>query len=150
MAENETKRKDRDEQGKFVKGHKVPSPRRGRPTRGDVMPVLTAITQAAYTAEELVSMIHDTYNMAVAEKDWKGMFTVINFVVQYAVGKPVQRTLSATIDPNALKELFGGTDDSSTNTVGEAAGTVEADVAGRTIDVPSAAGGEGTDQGDTG
>jgi hypothetical protein len=123
----DVERKDRDDAGKFVKGHKVPSPRTGRPTRGDTMPVLIAITQAAYSAEELVKMIRDTYEMAEEEKDWKGMFTVINFIAQYAVGKPVQRSLVANIDPGKLRELFGVDTDDAARSDGAIEGELGAD-----------------------
>lgn len=102
-------RKDRDESGKFVKGHKVPSPRTGR-KKADSYPILVAITQMAYTPEELVEMLHETYVVAQKSEDAKAMMQVIQFVVNYAIGKPVQRTLSATIDPEQLKEIFGGSD----------------------------------------
>ncbi len=106
--------KDRDESGKFKKGHKVPSPRRGRPARADTMPVLIAIAQEAYTSEELIAMLHETYEMAKEERAWKGMFDVIQLVVHYAVGKPVQRTLSATIDPNDIRAMFEGIENEQT------------------------------------
>jgi hypothetical protein len=108
----EQERKDRDELGRFAKGNKVDSPRRGRPSRADSMPILIAITQE-YSIDELRHMLRQTYDMAVAKEDWKGMFQVLQFVMNYAVGKPVQRTLSATIDPEQIKRLFqgGGRDD---------------------------------------
>lgn len=110
-------RKDRDESGKFVKGHKVPSPRTGRPKRtGNNMSILAAVSQEAYTAEELVQMIHETYNMAREKEEWKGMYTVIAFIVSYAVGKPVQRSLSATIDKDEVRRIlsgFGGQDETN-------------------------------------
>lgn len=99
-------RKDRDEAGRFVKGNKVPSPHRGRPARGDTMPVLIAVAQGAYTPEQLVDMLHETYEMSKEKGDWKGMFQVIQFVVNYAVGKPVQRSISASVDPDEIRKML--------------------------------------------
>lgn len=70
------------------------------------MPLLIAVTEAAYTPEELVEMLHDTYEMAVENNDWKGMFQVIQLVLNYGIGKPVQRTLKATIDPDEIRAFF--------------------------------------------
>jgi len=104
-------RRDRDELGKFVKGHKVPSPRQGRLRKEQRFPLLVAVTQEAYSPEEIVAMIHETYAVARKADDAKAMMQVIQLVLNYAIGKPVQRTLSASIDPEKLKELFGGGDD---------------------------------------
>lgn len=98
----------RNEKGQFVKGQVVPAPRRGRPSRADSMPVLIAIAEEAYTPEQLRDMLRETYDMAVEKEDWKGMFQVIQFVLNYAVGKPVQRTLTANVNPDFIKELFQG------------------------------------------
>lgn len=100
----------RDDKGRFKKGQVVPAPRRGRPSRTDSMPVLVAVAEQAYSAEQLVEMVRETYETARGLDDWKGMFTVIQFVVNYAVGKPVQRTLTANINPELIKEFFQGRD----------------------------------------
>lgn len=115
---SESPRKDRDENGKFVKGHKVPSPRTGRMRKEQRFPILVAITQMAYTPEELVEMLHETWAVAKESQDGKAMLQVIQLVLNYAVGKPVQRTLSATVDPDKLRALFGedNQDDRESNT----------------------------------
>lgn len=109
-------RKDRDESGRFVKGNKIPVPRRGRPARGDIMPVLIAVTEE-FSVDELRVMLRDTWQTAVEKEDWKGMYTVLNFVVSYAIGKPVQRSLTAQIDPEKLKELFAPQEDADEEVV---------------------------------
>ncbi len=100
-------RKDRDEAGKFVKGNKVVSPRAGRPKKMDSMPILRAITEE-YSLEELGSMLRETYKTAYMADDAKAMLQVIKLVLDYAIGKPVQRTLSATIDPDQVRNILGG------------------------------------------
>lgn len=107
MAEVE-KRSDRDDKGKFIKGHKVPSPRAGRPRKADSMPFLQAIASAAYSPEQIVDLIHETVDLARKVENPKIMLEVVRLVLDYAIGKPVQRTLTATIDPERLKEIFGG------------------------------------------
>ena len=118
-------RKDRDEKGKFIQGHKVPSPRSGRLRKADHMPILYAVTQAAYSPEDLVEMLHETYRVAAKAEDAKAMMQVIQFVVNYAIGKPVQRTLTASIDPDKLKELFGDSDDEDDGGITIDGGVVE-------------------------
>lgn len=110
MSKESKPSSDRDEFGRFRKGHKIDSPRRGRPHKTDSFPILLAVTQE-YSIAELRKMLRDTYDMAQSEKDWKGMFQVLQFVMNYAVGKPVQRTLSATIDPSKIREIFGMDED---------------------------------------
>ena len=94
-----------DERGRFAKGNKVVAPNRGRPARADIMPVLIAVTEE-FTVDELRQMLRDTWATAVEKEDWKGMYAVVNFVVQYAVGKPVQRTLTAHFDPEQALRMF--------------------------------------------
>lgn len=100
-------RKDRNELGQFVKGHKVPSPHKGRPARADVLPFLNAVTEA-YTPEQVQQMLKDTYEMAYEQKDWKGMYTVASLILAYAIGKPVQRSLTASIDADDIRKMFSG------------------------------------------
>jgi hypothetical protein len=102
---------DRDAKGKFLKGNKVPHPGAGRPARGDIMPVLIAVTQEAYSGEDLVRMIRETYDKAMEADDARTALMVIKFVVEYAIGKPVQRTLTAQVDPNEIRELLKGNRD---------------------------------------
>lgn len=105
LTKEKVERKDRDEHGRFAKGNRVPAPKRGRPHRGDIMPVLVAITET-YTPSQISAMMVETWNMAKDKEDWKGMYTILNLIVSYAIGKPVQRSLTATIDPEQIKALF--------------------------------------------
>ena len=59
-----------------------------------------------FAPEEIVFMLRDTYNMAVDKKDWKGMYAIVSLVLAYSIGKPVQRSLSAQIDPQEIKRMF--------------------------------------------
>lgn len=72
----------------------------------DSRAVLQAITQEAYTSSELVHMIRETYDIAREDRQWAGMLKVITLVVEYAVGKPVHRTLTASINPDEILALL--------------------------------------------
>lgn len=75
------------------------------------MPLLIAVTEQAYTPEQLVQMLRDTYEMAVQREDWKGMFQVIQLIMNYGVGKPVQRSIKATINPDEIKGFLRGVEE---------------------------------------
>lgn len=106
-TEQAIERKDRDESGKFVKGNKVANPRAGRPRKIDSMPILLAITQE-YSPEELGGMLRETYRVAKMADDAKAMLQVVKLVMDYAIGKPVVRTLSASIDPAEVRDILAG------------------------------------------
>lgn len=106
-SEQAIERKDRDDSGKFVKGNKIASPRPGRPRKIDSMPILLAITQE-YPPEELGRMLRETYAVAVKSEDAKAMLQVVKLVMDYAIGKPVVRTLSASIDPAEVRDILAG------------------------------------------
>jgi hypothetical protein len=96
----------RDEKGHFLPGNKIrPLGKPGPMTKEEKAPYLKAITET-FTAEDLSQMLIDAWNTADKAEDWRGKLELIRFVASYAVGKPVQRTLSATINPEDLLRIF--------------------------------------------
>lgn len=91
--------------GQFVKGNKI-RPKNPVGKRKDYWPILKAVAEDAYTPEELTALIHETVDMARAADDWKGVYAILKLVLDYTVGKPVQRTLTATIDADTLRSSF--------------------------------------------
>lgn len=102
---DEIEGKDRDKDGKFIVGNKSPGGRYKRSKR-EMTQLLISVTELAYTPEEMVYMIRDTYNMAVDKGDWKGMYAIVSLVLAYGIGKPVQRSLTAQIDPEDIRRMF--------------------------------------------
>ena len=51
-------------------------------------------------------MLRKAHGIAVANNDWKGVLEVARFVAAYAIGKPVQRSIKATIEPEEFAKLF--------------------------------------------
>lgn len=94
--------------GKFLKGNKLrpPGPLGGHPPKKlDSRPILEAIHNE-FTVEEIRLMLREAYNTAVKMEDWKGQMAVVQFVAYYAIGKPVQRSIKATIEPEDFARIF--------------------------------------------
>lgn len=116
MAENgvevgvkEKPAKGKDSSGKFVKGNTYrPTKRPGK--RKDNYAILRAITEDAYTPAQLTNMVKETYELSRDAGDWKGMFAVIRLIADYTIGKPVQRTLTASMDAEEIRNMFFGGD----------------------------------------
>lgn len=68
--------------------------------------ILRAVAENTYTPEELSKMIRYTFDVAKERQDAKNMLEVIKFVVAYAVGKPVARSLIAQVDPDMLRGML--------------------------------------------
>ena len=100
--------------GQFVKGNTyTPRHRKGRKT--DNYELLRAI-EAAYTPEQITELVREAVDMAREAGDWKGVYTVFSFIMAYTVGKPVQRTLTASMNADEIRAMFfadafGGEDD---------------------------------------
>jgi hypothetical protein len=101
-------KKDRDEHGRFVKGNQIENPNRGRPSRRDNVQFLIAVTENAYTPDELTLMLQDTWNMAVKNDNEKIMLEVLRFILAYAVGKPVSKSITAQVDPDEIRGYLRG------------------------------------------
>lgn len=93
--------------GRFLKGNKY-RPKNPPARKVNSIDFLKAVTEDAYTPQELTRMLQDTYNVAKGEGDSKVMLGVLHFIMAYAVGKPVQRSLSATMDVGFIQKLFFG------------------------------------------
>jgi hypothetical protein len=94
-------------QGHFVKGHNIHRPVGGSNIKNTVAKkMLAAVTENLYTPDQLAEMLRDTYQMAVKKEDWKGMYSVIQLILSYSIGKPVQRSVTAQLDPEDIKRMF--------------------------------------------
>lgn len=96
--------------GRFAKGNTlrpVGPTGGGRPRKLDAIEVLEAIT-AEFSLDEIRVMLRKAYSTALKVEDWKGQLEVLRFVYAYAVGKPVQRSISATIEREDFIKLFSG------------------------------------------
>lgn len=100
----------RDVDGKFLPGKVVPggnaARRVGRPRKSDSMVILKAVTENAYTPDELTEMLKETYALAKRQGETKIMLQTLQLVLNYAIGKPVQRTLTASVDPDMLRAML--------------------------------------------
>lgn len=91
--------------GQFVKGNKI-RPKNPSGKRKDYWPILKAVAEDAYTPDEITALIHETVDMAREAQDWKGVYAMLRLVLDYTVGKPVQRTLTASMDADELRQMF--------------------------------------------
>lgn len=91
--------------GQFVKGNKI-RPKTPVGKRKDYWPILKAVAEDAYTPAEITALIHETVQLAREAEDWKGIAYILKFIMDYTVGKPVQRTLTASMDADALRSMF--------------------------------------------
>ena len=63
----------------------------------DPLVVLKGITEA-YTAEEVTELLYCAELFALEQKSWEGILAILKLALEYSVGKPVQRSVSATFD----------------------------------------------------
>lgn len=97
----------RDASGKFVKGNKV-RPYNPTAKRKDYYPILKAVAEDAYTPEQLTDLVHEMVEIARAAGDWKGIYAALSFILAYTVGKPVQRSITASMDADQLRAILLG------------------------------------------
>lgn len=101
--------------GKFVKGNTFKNPNTrspGRPRKLDSGIMLQAIHDA-FTPEEVTGLLRQARDIAVKNDDAKSVLEVARLVLAYAIGKPVQRSIKAMIEPEEFAALFmndGGED----------------------------------------
>ena len=105
----------RDAKGKFIKGNTFKNPNvrsPGRPRKLDSGIMLQAIHDA-FTPEEVTGLLRQARDIAVKNDDAKSVLEVARLVLAYAIGKPVQRSIKAMIEPEEFAALFmnGGEDD---------------------------------------
>ncbi len=100
--------------GKFAKGHTLR--KKGDPSlrikkKLDSKAILEAIHDV-FTPDEIADILREARQLATAQGEWKGLLEIARFVAAYAIGKPVQRSIKATIEPEDFIALFkGGSDD---------------------------------------
>lgn len=100
--------KGRDGKGRFAKGNSFRPPEfhgGGRPRKLDAKEVLEAITNE-FTPVEIGTMVRRAYDIAVDTDDAKMVLEVARFIAAYAIGKPVQRSITATIEKDQFIALF--------------------------------------------
>lgn len=101
--------------GRFVKGNRFRppvTPGAGRPRKLDSKVMLEAIHDA-FTPEEITQLLRRAVEIAEKNDDAKGVLEVARLVLAYAIGKPVQRSIKAMIEPEEFAQLFmnnGGED----------------------------------------
>lgn len=94
--------------GRFVKGNKLRpayQPNVGRPRKLDSKVMLEAIHDA-FTPAEVTELLRQARDIAVKNDDAKGVLEVARLVLAYAIGKPVQRSIKAMIEPEEFARLF--------------------------------------------
>lgn len=92
--------------GKFQKGNTYYLSAKNQGRKKDHYEILRAVTELAYTPEQLIDLIHETVDLARGAGDWKGVAAIIRLVLDYTIGKPVQRTLTATMQADELRAMF--------------------------------------------
>jgi hypothetical protein len=95
--------------GRFVKGNPIRpiNPSGGRPKKLDSKKMLEAIHDE-FQPHEIGAMLRQAHQIAVKNDDWKGVLEVARLIAAYAIGKPVQRSIKATIEPEDFAKFFKG------------------------------------------
>lgn len=91
--------------GKFYKGNALKPMNPGRPKRINVQEMLEAIADD-FPPERVISIINKALEIAIKQQDWKGVHAVATTVLHYQIGKPVQRSITAQIDPDDFRKMF--------------------------------------------
>jgi hypothetical protein len=94
--------------GRFLKGNKLRPEKQGkvgRPRKLDSGIMLQAIHDA-FTPEEVTGLLRQARDIAVKNDDAKSVLEVARLVLAYAIGKPVQRSIKAMIEPEEFAALF--------------------------------------------
>lgn len=71
----------------------------------DPLAMLQAVTEA-HTPEEMTRLLRRAAEIAVDQKSWMGIVEILRLELEYAVGKPVQRSVSASLDPEEFAKHF--------------------------------------------
>ena len=86
-------------------GHTPASIQRAAKKSTDPVAMLKAVTEA-HSPEEQTRLLRKAADLAEAQSSWMGLLEVLRFELEYAVGKPVQRSVSATLDPKEFASHF--------------------------------------------
>lgn len=95
----------RTSDGKFKKGNKV-RPYTPSGKKKDYSPILRAVAENAYTPEQITDLVHEMVDIAREAGDWKGIYAAVSFILAYSVGKPVQRSITASMDVDTLRAFL--------------------------------------------
>ena len=98
----------RDGKGRFADGNKLRPPgstNGGRPRKLDSRPILEAIHDT-FDPAEIGRMLMQARDIAIKNEEWKGLLEIARFVASYAIGKPVQRSVNATISAEDFANIF--------------------------------------------
>lgn len=71
----------------------------------DPLEMLKAVTEAN-SPSEVTHLLKKAIRYAEEQKSWYGILEVLRFQMEYAVGKPVQRSVSATLNPEDFAKFF--------------------------------------------
>ena len=71
----------------------------------DTVALLKGVTEA-FSAEEVTGMLVDARSIAIAQNSWEGLLAISKFILEYSVGKPVQRSVSTIINPALFAKKF--------------------------------------------
>lgn len=75
----------------------------------NVMTVLKGVTEA-YTADEVRQLVYEAMGYARQWKSWEGMLAILKFQMEYSVGKPVQRSVTAALKPEDFARFLADDD----------------------------------------
>lgn len=67
--------------------------------------MLKAVVEA-HNPEEMAYLLREAMDIARARKDWYGILMILRFQVEYGVGKPVQRSVSAQMSIEQFAAQF--------------------------------------------
>ena len=94
----------RDEKGRIVSGSVLnPYGRTGAPSSK----YLQAIG-AALPPESVEPLLEEAVKYARGARSWKGILAILTFCLDYRVGRPVQRSVTANTDVSKLITLLNG------------------------------------------
>ena len=71
----------------------------------DSLSLLKGVTEA-FDQQEVTAMLHMARELAIEQNSWEGLLAISKFVMDYSVGKPVQRSVQTTISPELFAQRF--------------------------------------------
>lgn len=98
---------NRDERGRLLPGHSLPSP--GRPPKAREQQMLDAITSAV-GPDELKELIREAISIARSTQSARGLLAIAEFVADRSLGKPVARSITASTKFEEMLALLGSND----------------------------------------
>ena len=99
----------RNEKGQFLKGNPIRPVNPGRVKKAIAKELLEALAEVS-TPETIAADLDDVVRIAKAENDAKTLLEVVRLKLAYLIGKPVQRSITASIDPDEFRAYFAPQD----------------------------------------